>query len=85
MQNAEIVRFLRCPSSPLVDFAVSTANLTEKEALAISLCGRMGLTQEQAAEKAGYSVDAVQKWNRAGMKKLNTAWSGQWWIQKLTQ
>lgn len=85
MQNAEIVRFLRSPSAPLVDFAVSSANLTNKEAMAILMCGRQAMTQEEAAEAAGYSVDAMHKWYRSGVKKLNTAWTGQWWIEKLTQ
>lgn len=80
-----MVKFLRCPSAPLVNLAVEMANLTWKEQLAVDLCGRRAMTQEKAAEEAGYSVDAVQRWYRLGIKKLCSAWSGIWWIEKLTE
>lgn len=78
-----IVAFLRCPAGAVVDLAVEMANLTWKESLAIELCGRKGKTQETAAEEAKRSPDAMQRWYRAGIKKLSTAWAGMWWIQNL--
>lgn len=83
MSESDITAFLRYPSAHLVDYALSLVNLTWQERTAISLCGRQHFTQEQAAEQAGYSVDAMQKWYRAGMKKLLAEWSGQRWIKKL--
>lgn len=78
-----MLRFLRSPSSSVVNLALEEANLTWKEAVAVDLCGRKDMTQEKAAEQAGYSVDSMQRWYRSGMKKLQAAWSGSWWIRKL--
>lgn len=85
MDEGKIIKFLRCPSTALVDLAIEMANLTWKEALAVKLCGRQAMTQERAAEQAGYSVDAMQRWYRLGMKKLSAAWNGVWWITKITE
>lgn len=84
MNEETVIKMLRYPSAALVDFALSLANLSWQEETAISLCGRKRMTQERAAENAGYSVDAMQRWYRAGIKKLAAAWSGQEWIEKIT-
>lgn len=84
MNEETVIKMLRYPSAALVDFALSLANLSWQEETAISLCGRKRMTQERAAESAGYSVDAMQRWYRAGIKKLAAAWSGQDWIEKIT-
>ena len=84
MTEAQVIAFLRLPASPVVDLAIQVANLTWKEALAVDLCGRKAMTQEKASEQAGYSVDAVQRWYKKGMKKLCTAWDGIWWIDRLS-
>ena len=60
-------------------------NLTETEKVAVDLCLRRGLTQEQAAEQLDCSVEAVQKWGRSAKNKLWTVWSGRWWIRKLME
>lgn len=83
MRECDVVKFLRCPASSVVSLAVEMANLDWRESLAIDLCGRKALTQEKAAEQAGYSPDAVQKWYRSGIKKLCKAWDGLWWVDKL--
>lgn len=83
MDERIILDFLRYPSASLVEFGLTLVNLTWQEQLALDLCGRKHMTQERAAEQAGYSVDAVQKWYRSGMRKLGVAWSGQEWIQKI--
>lgn len=85
MDENKVIEFLRCPASELVNLALEMANLTWKESLAINLCGRQAMTQERAADKSGYSVDAMQKWYRSGMRKLVKSWSGMWWIQKLVE
>lgn len=85
MSEELVIAFLRCPASTVVDLAVEMANLTWKEKLAIDLCGRQDMTQDKAAEVSDRSTDAMQRWYRAGMKKLVTAWSGQWWIENLAQ
>lgn len=83
MNEEKIIAFLRCPASAVVDLALAMANLTWKEETAITLCGKQAKTQERAAEEAGFSVDAMQRWYRSGMKKLSVAWSGIWWIDKM--
>ena len=85
MEEKDVLRFLRCESSDLVDLAVKKANLTWKEELVVTLCGRKDRTQNQAAEESGLSVDTVQRWYRRGIEKLGRAWSGIWWIQKLLE
>lgn len=85
MEESKILAFLRCPASTLVDLAVEMANLTWKEELAITLCGRQAKTQERVAEESGWSVDAIQKWYRSGIKKLSKSWNGVWWISKVIE
>lgn len=84
LTEGAVLAFLRSPDAKLVDLAVGMANLTWKEELAITHCGRQDETQDVAAERTGYSVDTVQRWYRAGMNKLRVAWDGVWWIRKLT-
>lgn len=83
MDDRMILAFLRYPSAPLVDFGLTLVNLTWQEQMALDMCGRKHMTQERTAEQAGYSVDAIQKWYRSGMKKLSVAWDGQEWIKKI--
>ena len=83
MSEDDIKLFLRYPSKALVDFALELVNLTWQERTAIDLCGRQGYTQEAAAERAGYSVDAMQRWYRAGIRKLCAAWAETMWIKKV--
>lgn len=85
MEEKDVLRFLRCESSDLVDLAMKKANLSWKEEMAVTLCGRKDKTQNQAAEESGLSVDTVQRWYRRGIDKLGRAWSGIWWIQKLLE
>lgn len=85
IDEEQVVSLLRCPAAGLVDYAVSIANLNWKEATAIDLCGRKAMTQERAAEAAGYSVDAMQRWYRSGISKLLQAWTGVWWIDKILE
>lgn len=85
MSEDKIVAFLRCPAKDVVDLAVELANLNWKEFLAIEQCGRKAKTQERAAEDANCSPDALQRWYRAGIKKLSAAWAGMWWVQSLAE
>lgn len=80
MDEADVLAFLRCPYSELVDFAVGLANLTKKEAAVVRLCGRLKMTQFEAAEELACSEDAVQQWYKSAKYKLKMAWSGRAWI-----
>lgn len=70
MDEDKAVKFLRCPSSDLVELAMKKANLTWKEELAITLCVRRDMTQERAAEYSNLSPDTIQRWYRRGISKL---------------
>lgn len=70
MDEDKAVKFLRCPSSDLVELAIQKANLTWKEELAITLCVRRDMTQERAAEYSNLSPDTIQRWYRRGISKL---------------
>ena len=83
MNEEEVRAFLLYPSAPLVDFALSLVNLTWQEETAIRLCGRQRRTQELAAEVWGVSTDTMQRWYRAGIRKLQIAWDGHDWIKKV--
>ena len=83
MNNIQIKQFLRYPDRGLVEYALSKVNLEEKEEAAIRACGMRGLTQEQAAEDMERSVDAVQRWNREGMRKLAAVWDCVPWIKQI--
>ena len=83
MEETAVIRFLRCPAADIVNLAIAMANLTWKEELAVKECGQKAKTQEKAAEDSGYSVDAMQRWYRSGIKKLSSSWDGVWWIKKL--
>ena len=83
MDEADVVSFLRCPYAELVDFAVSLANLTRKEAEVVRLCGRLKYTQAETAEAMLCSEDAVQQWYKAAKYKLKMAWSGRTWIKEI--
>ena len=83
MTEETVKRFLRYPSKPLVEFALSMVNLTWQEETAITLCGQRRMTQEKAAEKADCSVDAMQRWYRSGLEKLTRAWAGSEWMSKI--
>ena len=83
MGKAQVMCLLRCPDAGLVNYALDLANLSKKERLAVELCGRQRYTQEEAAEVADVSVEAIAKWYAAGMKQLEAAWAGSWWIRKI--
>lgn len=90
MDKEKAEKFLQYPSSGLVDFALSTANLTRREAIAIDLCGRKGLTYGEAVEELMNSntpreTDTIQRWYSSGIRKLCAAWDGVPWIEKLTE
>lgn len=84
------VKFLRCSASALVDLALEMANLTDKERIAVELCGRRGLTRDEAVEELQKTstpreIDAVKRWYRSGIKKLCVAWSGLYWIDAILE
>lgn len=85
MTKAQVIAFLKCPSTQIIDLAMSTANLTLNEEMVVRMHCQKGLTQEKIAEQQDVSVNAVQRWYYSGIDKLIEAWTGVWWIEKLSK
>lgn len=86
MTDKEIISLLRKPDiKPVQELIIEMANLTVKEESAIRLCVVKDYTQFEAAEKISRSEDAVQRWYRAGMKKLHAVCDKSWWINKISE
>ena len=88
MDEKQVVAFLRCPASVVVELALEMANLTDRERKAIELCGRRGLTRDEAVEeiqksKTPREIDAVKRWYRSGIAKLCIAREGIYWIEAI--
>lgn len=67
------VKFLRCSASALVDLALEMANLTDKERIAVELCGRRGLTRDEAVEELQKTstpreIDAILEYEKNAQK-----------------
>lgn len=92
MDKQAILGFLQGSYPPeLIQFAVNYANPTYKERIAIDLCGIKNMTQAMAAEQAelsgmlpSCSEDSMQRYFSSAMRKLDTSWSSQRWMNKLT-
>lgn len=74
MTHENVKRVLRCPYKPLALAALSYVNLTDRECNLLILRHLRGHTQEEAAEEMGYTVRAVQTWERAALDKCAAAW-----------
>lgn len=83
MEQRDILSMLNYPDRPLVDYAVSMANLTAPEREAINLRVYDGETVESAAERLMLSPGTVKSRYRAGMQKLDHCWSGRPWIASI--
>lgn len=85
MTKQKVIVFLKCPSMQIIDLALSMANLTISEEMVVRMHCQKGLTQEKIAEQQDVSVNAVQRWYYSGLEKLVIAWTGVWWIEKLSE
>lgn len=83
MEQRNIISMLNYPDKPLVDYAVSMANLTAQEREAIILRVYEGETVESAAERLMLSPGTIKSRYRAGMQKLDHCWSGRPWINSI--
>lgn len=70
----EAKKVLRCPYKPLALTALTYVNLTDHELNVLILRYMRGHTQEQVAEETGYSVNGLQKQERAALDKCCKAW-----------
>lgn len=90
MNEKRVIAFLRCSASAPLNLALEIANLTDKERIAVELCGIRGLTYDEAAEvlqKEGKDkrreVDTIKRWYKSAKIKLCRAWSGLYWIDAI--
>lgn len=83
MEQRDILIMLNYPDRPLVDYAVSMANLSAPERECINMRVYDGETVESAAERLMLSPGTVKSRYRAGMKKLNHCWSSRPWIESI--
>ena len=83
MEEREIISFMKYPDKGLVDYAISCANLTAPELLAIQRRVLFGETLEEAAESLLISRSTVKRRCDAGFEKLDQCWSGKPWIASI--
>ena len=88
MDEKKVISFLRSSASAPLNLALEMANLTDKERLAVELCGIRGLTYDEAAEELQKGdrrreVDTIKRWYKSAKKKLCLAWSGLYWIDAI--
>lgn len=92
MDEKQVIAFLRCSAAAPLKLALEMANLTDKERVAVDLCGIRGLTYDEAAEelqKDGNEkrreVDTIKRWYRSARLKLCRAWAGMYWIEAILE
>lgn len=80
MKRAQVRQILQIPNTPLVDFAVSLANLTPDEIESIILREREGLSIAEAAIASHMCESRHKRLYQAGMTKIGACWSHQPWL-----
>ena len=85
MNDEKVKKFLRYYYSGIVGFALALAALNDREEEAVKLCGRRGLTIEQAAEIADVSPNTMKSRWESARKRLQKAWNGIEWIEIITE
>lgn len=85
MTDTDVKNFLRSSSIQPVRLAIEMVNLTDKERLAVELCGLRGLTYDKAAEEINCirEVDSIKRWYKSAKTKLLKAWDGVGWIEAI--
>lgn len=63
--------------------ALTYVNLTDHELDVLILRYMRGHTQEQVAEETGYSVNGLQKQERAALEKCRKAWARLKFIEEI--
>lgn len=82
--------FLRCSATAPLHLALEMANLTDRERVAVDLCGIRGLTYDEAATELQRGdrpreTDTVKRWYKSAKKKLSRAWAGMYWIEAIVE
>lgn len=83
MTSEDVRKVLGAPYKPLALAALSYVNLTDRECNLLVLRHMRGHTQEETAEEMGYTVRAVQGWEKTALDKCAAAWENLILIQEL--
>lgn len=83
MTTDDVRRVLRYPYKPLALTALSYVNLTDRELNLLILRHMRGHTQEEVAEETGYSVNGLQKQERAALEKCRKAWENLMFVKEI--
>lgn len=83
MTTDDARRVLRTPYKPLALAALSYVNLTDRELNLLILRHMRGHTQEEVAEETGYSVNGLQKQEKAALDKCCKAWEKLIFVQEI--
>ncbi len=74
MTTKEAAKLLKHPDRVLVLTALSYVNLTDRELQTLVLRHMRGHTQEYVAEQLECSVNSIQNWEKAALKKCCAVW-----------
>lgn len=83
MTTDDARRVLRTPYKPLALAALSYVNLNDRELNLLILRHMRGHTQEEVAEETGYSVNGLQKQEKAALDKCCKAWEKLIFVQEI--
>lgn len=83
MTNEDVRHVLHSSYKPLVLAALSYVNLTDRELNLLILRHMRGKTQEETAEELSYSVNGIQKQERAALEKCGKAWEKLAFVQEI--
>lgn len=75
MERQDIKSILRCPYKDILEYLLSTVNLSNKEIELLREVDIKGYTEEHTAECLGVSPRYVQNQRAKAYKKLSKVWS----------
>ncbi len=81
MDRRDIKSILRCPYKDILEYLLSTVNLTDKELELIQEVDIKGYTEEHTAECLNVSPRYVQHQRAKAYKKLDKVWNNNHIVQ----
>lgn len=74
MNRQDIKLILKCPYKDIIEYLLSTVNLTDKEILFLKEVDIKGNTEERTAENLGVSPRHVQAQRQKAYQKITKVW-----------
>lgn len=75
MDKKTVLKALRSPYKPVLDYALTYVALSDKERLCVSECVIKDNTEEETAYKIQRSRDFVAKHKKKGIDRICKAWN----------